>query len=128
MLILTALIDSGKAPHNKQHQSVYVYFSAGFFSRFAESENCLRFSKERRMPSDVRGPVLMPPWYLHFPFLSAKHLHGVPFRVFAPHTPFHPSPHITVPHVVYARSVAFNVTLASYLIFVSASNYLLGAL
>jgi len=31
MLILAALIDSGKAPHNKQYQSVYVYFSAGFF-------------------------------------------------------------------------------------------------
>jgi hypothetical protein len=38
--------------------------------------NCFKFDKALAFPSGVRGPVLIPPWFLHLPLASAFALHG----------------------------------------------------
>jgi hypothetical protein len=41
------------------------------------------------LPSAVRGPVLMPPWFLHLPFARAFAWQGLPvLRAYAPHLTF----------------------------------------
>jgi hypothetical protein len=49
----------------------------------------------RALPSTVRGPVLLPPWYLHLPLVKAPHRQEVLRLVWAPQNVFR---RMLIPH------------------------------